>query len=357
MDKMKVAHIVEPFSSGIITSIIHLSTGLTQHEHIVIHGTRTSQDNIDSVKSRFPDRTIFYVWKSAVREISPLKDLMAAISLFNILLRIKPDVVHLHSSKAGAIGRPIARILGIKKIIYSPQGAPFARKDVSKLTHWLYVKFEQILNAISGRIVCCCESETSLYQKSNMKATYVNNGIEITHRNRISSNHSIIRIGCAALANTQKNPSWFNEIASNYINYKEIEFIWIGGGELSNTLSAPNIKVTGWESKKETSILLSSLDIYLSTSGWEGLPFSVLEAMEKGVCLLLSDCVGNKDLVIDNKNGFLFTTTQEAIEKLDDLVMNKSVIAQMGQKSRELCSKKFNATLMCEQFDKLYNEI
>lgn len=354
---MKIAHVVEPFSSGIITSVIQLCSGLPDYEHIVVHGTRTSQDSLDGVKSRFPEETSFYVWKHAGREINIVKDIRAAISLFQILRKTAPDVVHLHSSKAGAIGRPIAKLLGIKNVIYSPQGAPFVRQDISRTTRRLYVILEKFLARICGQVVCSCKSEHEAYKQHNISSVYVNNGIEITGAslNR-PTNKRGVTIGCAALATTQKNPKWFNEIAERFEDRQDVNFLWIGDGELRDELSSENIKVTGWKDRIETAKLIKNLDIYLSTSGWEGLPFAVIEAMLNGSCLLLSDCIGNRDLARNSINGFQFSGSEEAIQRLTKLLSDKDQIKQMGEQSRLICEEDYNAQLMCERFSKLYNK-
>lgn len=354
---MKIAHVVEPFSSGIITSIIQLCSGLPGYEHIVVHGTRTSQDSLDGVKSRFPEETGFYVWKHAGREINIVKDIRATISLFQILRKTAPDVVHLHSSKAGAIGRPVAKILRIKNVIYSPQGAAFVRMDISKTTRRLYVFIEKFLARVCGQVVCSCKSEHEAYNEQNIPCVYVNNGIEINGAglNR-PTNKKVVTIGCAALATTQKNPKWFNEIAEHFEKREGVKFLWIGDGELRYELSSENIKVTGWKDRIETAKLIKKIDIYLSTSGWEGLPFAVIEAMLNGSCLLLSDCIGNRDLVRNNVNGFQFSDTNEAIQRLTKLLSDKDQIRQMGEQSRLICEEEYNSKLMCERFGKLYKE-
>lgn len=59
----------------------------------------------------------------------------------------------------------------------------------------------------------------------------------------------------------------------------EIEFVWIGDGELKSRLLADNIKVTGWVNKAKALDILNDTDIFLLTSLWEGLPMALLEAM------------------------------------------------------------------------------
>ncbi|MQJ98206.1 glycosyltransferase, partial [Escherichia coli] len=131
----------------------------------------------------------------------------------------------------------------------------------------------------------------------------------------------------------QKNPTLFNQIAAAFAQRQDVKFVWIGDGENEQRalLTSTNIVVTGWYSKAEVESTVRAADLYLSTSLWEGLPFSVLEALSLGKCLLLSDCVGNRDLVKDGYNGFSFLTAEEAIGRIEWLMQNREAIRQMGR--------------------------
>jgi glycosyltransferase involved in cell wall biosynthesis len=60
------------------------------------------------------------------------------------------------------------------------------------------------------------------------------------------------------------------------------------------------------------------MQICLSTSLWEGLPLSVLEAISIGLPVILSDCVGNKDLI--KNNSFLYNNKFEVIKYISELL-------------------------------------
>ena len=117
-------------------------------------------------------------------------------------------------------------------------------------------------------------------------------------------------------------------------------------------MTSPNIKCTGWIERKELENYLASADIYLSTSLWEGLPLSVLEAMSIGLPVVLSDCVGNKDLVEDN--GFLYSKKNEACNILKDLIKNNKKIIFYSDKSKKIFLRKFELKLMQKQYYFLY---
>ena len=86
----------------------------------------------------------------------------------------------------------------------------------------------------------------------------------------------------------------------------------------------------------------SRLSLLISTSLWEGLPFSVLEAMELSKPLLLHNCVGNIDLVENNYNGFIFNSDKEAANYIKKMLADKNWVLDMGGNSRKKCEQDFD---------------
>lgn len=356
---MRILHVVEPFSSGIITFVIHLTAELSEHDHIVLHGSRETEDNIYKVRKRFSEKVSFLNWKNAQRSINPLKDIMALFELIKILRTSSYDVIHLHSAKAGFLGRLACRLLHIKEVLYTPNSAPFARTDISHIQQRIFVLLEKIGARLSDKIITCGLSEYKLYSSEGIRSRYINNGIPIPEVTLKSQNDKeVICIGFAGIATEQKAPSLFSDIASHFINDQRVYFKWIGDGPLRDDIKASNIEVTGWlKSYLDVTTHLKDIDIFLSTSQWEGQPFAVIEAMRDSKCLLLFDCVGNRDLVTNGENGFLYKSKQEAIGRINDLLKDKSKLISMGTRSRELCVENHNIIETAKQYDLEYKEL
>lgn len=359
---MKVVHVVECFAAG-TAHFINLLTQYTSCEHVVIHGERLEETSAEAVKAKFPKGVSFIHWKSAQREIRPGQDLKALKELIKILKGIEGiDVVHLHSSKAGFLGRAACFYLGIKQVIYTPNGAPFARADVSPKKKSLYVMLEKVADKLSGRVVCCSPSEAQSYEEIGIRTTYINNGTvlpeETTDPHPIETDRPFTIVTCGRITE-QKNPTLFNEIAAAFVQRQDIRFVWIGEGEKEQRtiLSADNVSITGWLVKSEVESAVRAADLYLSSSLWEGLPFSVLEALSLGKCLLLTDCVGNKDLVKDGYNGFSFQTAEEAISRIQWFMQNPEAIRQMEKNSREWSEQEYDIRIVSRQYQQLYTQI
>ena len=265
--------------------------------------------------------------------------------IFNNLHNV--DVIHLHSSKAGFLGRVLSRALGYRnKVIHTPHGASFLRKDLSVFKYRLFVFLEQLANKLSANVIACSQSEAKEFRHLGIQAEFVNNGVATFYDDNHSnhSNHSNLTIATIGRICSQKNPALFNEIALSFKESLNIKFIWIGDGELRHLLDAKNITVTGWLTKEEVMVQMNKANIYLSSALWEGLPISVLQAMSLAKPLVLSDCIGNKDLI--NRNGFLFTDINGAISSIDQLLKNPELRIELGARSKQLMQETFSIEQM-----------
>ena len=346
---MNIVHVVEPFAAGIATFVKSLTETLSNDHHIVIHGERKPVMSAEDVRKSFPNNNVQFIrWHYAQREINPFMDALAVGELYSIFQKLKRknlvDAVHLHSSKSGILGRAACRMSGITNIIYTPNGASFL-SGKNRISNFFYQHLEKIANGFGGQVICCSESEYEEYKKIGIDAYYVNNGVPLTkpllEQTKKDKHFRIVTTGRIV---DQKNPSLFNRIASYFENQHNIEFTWIGDGEPvdKNQLTAGNIHVTGWLSAKAVRNIVANADVYISTSLYEGLSFSVLEALELQKPVLLTDCIGNRDVVRARVNGDYFKNESEAITKILQYYNNRSMLKVMGEFSRELCIEQFD---------------
>lgn len=355
---MKILHVIECFSGGVYDFVRDFIDETPNYNYSILYGKRENLKN--NFKDEFRENIDFILWKNAKREISIRNDFLALKELLNLLKKEKFDIIHLHSSKAGFLGRLGARICHQEnKVIYTTHGISFLRKDISNRKLQLYIFLEKIGNLCGGKTIACSKSEAEFIQSKGIKCSYINNGIklknkEIKTEKKEDKELKIITVGRITI---QKNPKLFNKIAENFIENKDIKFIWIGDGELREQLSSENIEITGWLNQKEVQKQLIEADVYLSTASWEGLSLAVLQAMENGLPLVLSNCIGNKDLVEENYNGFLFKTKEEAIEKINFLIKDKEKIKELGENSYLLLKKEFDIQNMVGKYKTLYKQL
>lgn len=354
---MKVVHVVECFAGGVFSFLSNLTNELDKEDYIVIYGTNRN-NTPNNFKEKFPLNTKFIPWKNASRSLNPLKDLKALWELYTILKKIDGiDIIHLHSSKAGFLGRIVGFLLGkSKKTIYTPHAISFLRLDISPKKRKIFIWMEKFASLFGGKIVACSKSEKEAIEEQNIKnVTFINNGIkplQVEKKVNVSDKITIISVGRLSI---QKNPKLFNDIALEFIDNPNIQFIWCGDGELKSELISPNIKCTGWIERKELENYLANADIYLSTSLWEGLPLSVLEAMSIGLPIVLSDCVGNRDLIEDNR--FLYKNKKECIISIKNLLNNEKLCDSQRKYSKKFFKENFNLKNMAINYLKLYSRL
>ena len=352
---MRIVHVTEAFEGGVIEFLRCLTNATPEIEHTIIYGRHHF---FEKATPTFSASVKFIAWNDIETNISPVKDIKALNNLIKILKKENPfDVLHLHSAKANILGRIAAKRIRQKKIIYTPHGATFLRKDVSAFTRNFFALIEKSISIFPAKIVGVSKSEADAYRKIRMKADYVNNGKYFPQHPPKNIDDTVLNIVTTGRAMQQKNPALFNEIASEFVNNPTVNFIWIGDGNQRNLLTSANIKITGWISHTEVEKYLSEANLYISTALWEGLSYAVLEAMSMRLPLLLSNCPGNFDLVVNNMNGFLFNTPQQAIDFIHQYLNQKELLQKHGEASLNMLQTNFNVKQMADGYRKIYNSI
>ena len=312
--KIRVIHVIEALGGGVYTYFRNLSHFMGQEEisqqieTFIIYSAKRKEIIPENIIKEFSEN-VTLIQIDMEREFNLVKDLKATFQLRKLYAQINPDVIHLHSSKAGVIGR-WANFLTLTKtnVFYTPHGYSFLRLDISKKKQLFYKLVEKYTQKIFGGTTIACGDTEYQIAKSMGKAKLVRNGIDV---NFVSAKHNlcenkVLTFGTVGRITAQKNPVLFNEIALRYLHFN---FIWIGDGELRHELTAPNITITGWfYNTNDVYFWINKTDVMLQTSLWEGLPIAVLEAMALKKPIIAKNVIGNKDLVKNEINGFLFDT-------------------------------------------------
>lgn len=357
MEKKKILYIVESFGSGVFTFLVDLINTLDdEYEIVVAYGER--KETLKNFKDYFSANVRFIKVENFTRSINIKKDLKALKEVKKIIKDEKPNIIHLHSSKAGVIGR--LAISGRKvKMFYNPHGFSFLKLDDSKLKRVIYWLIEKIITIINPKciIIGCSQGEYEEARKLSKKSICINNGINIEKLNDETKelNERVIdfkkiKICTSGRIGNQKNPVMFNEIAKKFPN---IEFTWIGDGMQKNKLTSPNINITGWKSRKEVLRNLNDNDIFILTSLWEGLPISLLEAMYMKKICIVSNVIGNRDVIQDGVNGYIANNIDDFIRTINDLISSRDVVS-IKENANKVVINEFNAVDMIEKYKREY---
>jgi glycosyltransferase involved in cell wall biosynthesis len=152
----------------------------------------------------------------------------------------------------------------------------------------------------------------------------------------------------------QKRPHFFAKVAHALRDHAD--FVWIGDGEEEGkrALADAGVRVTGWCTRAEALHELSSLQLYIQTSAWEGLPISVIEALAAGLPVIATDIVGNRDLLQGSGTGALVQTPEEMISALRLFIDSDQLRLTAGRAARRLAVERYSSTAMMRGYYKLY---
>ncbi|ERK32159.1 glycosyltransferase [Clostridium intestinale] len=352
---MKIMHVVEGFGGGVYSFLEDLCNSLSEYNEIVLVYSRR-----DQTPDRFEEdfcKNIKIINLQMQRKINFFDDAKNFFKLLNIIKNEKPDILHLHSSKAGVLGRISGKILGYKNwnMFYNPHGYAFLQENISYLKRTLYSVIERTMFLFGGTTIAVSKGEYLEGKKITKNIVRIDNSIDDDELKEIvkeSKYSNIPVIGTIGRITYQKNPELFNKIAQEF---PKLTFIWIGDGELKSKLTSKNIYVTGWKKRYEAIKLMNKLDIYLQTSLWEGLPIALLEAMYMGKPAIVNDVIGNRDVIIHNYNGFTSRSVDEYKKYINMLIGDREVYESVSNNSKKYIEDNHLLKDMVQKYNELYS--
>jgi glycosyltransferase involved in cell wall biosynthesis len=306
--------------------------------------------------------------KNLVREVSPLKDLMAVWEIKKLIEIQKPDVVHLNSSKAGVVGSIAARISKHRaKIIFTCHGWVF-NENLNPLVKFIYLAMEILTGRFNDKIICLSglDKKTALAKKITTadKLLVIYNGIEEKNnflekepaRKALGLPPAGIVVGTIGNFFANKGLEYFIEAIEILLSEYKLgaTALIIGDGEQRQKLEKlitekhleKNIILAG--TKKDASQYLKAFDIYLSSSVKEGVPYSIIEAMRAGLPVVATRVGGIPEIINDGQDGLLTETKNPAAlaEKIKILLDDKALAENLARQATKKIQTAFNKEKM-----------
>jgi len=280
-------------------------------------------------------------------------------ALFDLHLFIKKNdigIVHSHGNGAGIYSR-LLKLVGCKaKIVHTFHGVTDSYS--SKLKLYLNVAAGRFLKHFTDSFILVSKGEMNLAERmgfiAKKKAHVVFNGIATPDRIAQSSDFKIISL---SRFDYQKNMDLAYEIADS-LKDEDIEFVWVGNGDHWERLKKQSeqkklrIHFVGFSDKPMDYLANSS--VYLSTSRFEGLPYALIEAASVGLPIVATDVVGNNEVVVHERNGFLFKNADEACRYLKSLKNDESLRTKMAEESKTFFKENFTVDHMIKSLCRIY---
>ncbi len=347
----KILHITEVSSGGVLPVIANICNSLADDCHMAVaYGRRV--DTPANIRDYFDKRIELIPIDCFRRELSIREDRKALYEIRRVVRKYRPEIVHMHSTKAGLLGR--IGLLDYKgRKYYTPHGYCFLKQDDSGGKRLVYRLMETILAHMGCTTVACGRGEWEYAKKLDKRAIFVNNGIDTAWIGMAAEKagrkmHSFT-VYTAGRIGPQKNPKLFNAIAEKC---PDIRFVWIGDGEERKYLTSSNITVTGFVSRDRVIELSVNYDCYLSCSLWEGLPMALLEAMYMEKECIVSNIAGNRDLIENGVNGLVADGEDDFVEALRKIQKAKG---RYGGKARSSIAEQYSLAAMERGYRFIYS--
>lgn len=317
--------------------------------------------------------------KSLGRDINAKGDTASFLDIFKIIRKERPDILHLHSSKAGGVGSFAGRILGVKKIIYTIHGSPW-NEDRPFLQKTLIVFFSWLSMIFSTHIVMLSEKEISqaqMFPFIKKKLRLIELGIPplkfLTQKDSKVFIQSKMqeplekRIVVGTISELHPNKGLIyalNAFSKLIAEFPDAIFFIIGEGEQRDYLESfikergleKNVVLAGYT--EEAYKYLKGFSIFLLSSIKEGFPYVILEAGLAGLPVISTAVGGIPEIIDDMESGVLVQSKKpdEIFHAIDFVIKHKNIQKEYGKSLQEKVKDKFSLKIMLDKIDKLYKE-
>lgn len=257
------------------------------------------------------------------------------------------DIVHVHTPTAGVYGRLLKIKFPKLKTIYTAHGFHFY--DGAPMQNWLiYYPIERVMAKLTDTIITMNNEDYERAKKFNINETYKVNGVgvdlskysmsnidirAVRESNNLKDNDFVILM----IAEVNKNKNHKQMIDAIKILKKRgidnIKVICTGQGPMLDEINnyiyernlENNIKMLGY--RTDINKLIAICDIGILMSYREGLPRNIMELMACGKPVIGTNIRGIRDLIKDNKNGYLVNVgdSKDTADKIERLYKDKEL--------------------------------
>ncbi|MCT1385834.1 glycosyltransferase [Brachybacterium sp. p3-SID1565] len=371
---MRVLHVTEASSAGVLTAVTTLVREQSQDpaftDPVLAYVPRPDSPPTAAIRELTGDGAEVRAWSAG----TPLRLLHLAAALLHTLRREQFDVIHLHSSKAGLLGRAVAAAAGARhRTVYSPHCFSFDRSDIGALRRAMFLALERAALHLSPRLVLVSDSEARVARTllPRSRTAVVHNRVPVLvpepavptaaaaagtgpatapgndpDTGGLASSDPldaspalVVHVGRIA---TQKRPALFCEIAARVrAEQPQVRFRWIGDGD--RDLLDPAVETTGWLPAEQVREQLAEADLVLFTSAGEGLPMALLEAQALARPVVASEVTGVTEVIDHHRTGLLGRTAEELAHCTLTLLRDPQARERLGRHAAEQVRQKFDA--------------
>lgn len=374
MKKIKILHITQATIGGTLEYLKLFFSHIDSNKYEVC----LICPSYGPMKKEIEDMGIYVYPIEMSRNISFKKDIACFLEIKKAISYIKPDIVHLHSSKAGVLGK-LASYLNKSPCIYNAHGWSFSM-DTSTLKKNIYALIEKVTSIFCDKVVNISNYEQELAIKYKVckldKMQVIYNGVDKTKhklyypKNELKSelkiNEDAIIIGMVARITPQKDPIKFIEIAKLVCKkISNAHFILVGDGELKKEVLDlidkynlnKKVTITGWTN--DVSKYINIFDIGVLTSKWEGFGLALAEYMCVPLPIVASNVGAIPELIDNNVNGFLVNVDDidDYVDSIVKIILDDKLADKFKANSEKILNNKFSIENLVIEHENLYLEV
>lgn len=359
---LKIALILETSGGGSGRHVLDLAAGLARagHEVTVIWSELRAQDDFRAQLLALPK--VRNLTLDMHRAVGPAD--FTSLRALGALLRAQGpyDILHGHSSKAGALVRLLPRSIPGRRI-YTPHAFRTMDPTMGRRGALIYGTIERMLAPRTDRIITVSAAEKAHAIAQGISAdrlTTVVNGATLPSgatrdaaRQFMGLTDDDVAVGFIGRLDDQKAPLRFVE-AVTLAKHRapNLRGVVIGDGALRAQAEAMNtdnaLRFLGWQ---DGPALFPGLDVFCMTSHYEAMPYTLIEALHAGVPIVSTAVGGVDETVQEGENGFVLPTgcTPSALaDRLVTLTQDADMRASFSARARQLAGARTIEAMVTE---------
>lgn len=358
MTKKHIVHVVTRLlragseENVIATCLGHLKNG---HRVTLVFG----QDHDPKYHAELGERIDLVCVKSLVHAIRPAFDTRATYDMWRLFLRLRPDIVHTHQSKAGIIGRLAARLAGVPHVVHGVHIAPFL--NVGRANRLVYLAVERIAARVTDAFISVSCGMRDAYISAGIgerdkhfvvysgmplddffRAEPPQNWRQILGVSEGESKPPVVLV-LAALELRKRHRELVSHFANVVEAFPDARLLIAGRGEEDASIRTAvaiaglqdNIKIIGFHDQPEQLVALA--DVCVLASSREGLPRVVVQYIAGGKPVVVSRVAGIEEIVKDGVSGFVTSADDvgEVAQSIKQILSDDVLREKLASGARE----------------------
>lgn len=375
----RVLHVIESTTAGVRRYVTYLLQHQSPQWHMEVACPAIRQEHFGDTAFVDEIRQLgVCVHDVPMQRSIGLADLKATRVLQNVVQQGQYDLIHTHSSKAGFLGRSIARLSGVP-VVHTPNGLYYLGQ--SGVKRWFYQTLERLAGRLTTQLIAVSKGERIVITRDRLvppdRLCVIENGVDAPHiRGEAGAPHARQLceqlgingqqpiIGAAGRMVPQKDPLTFVRAAAQLRQtYPTAQFVWCGDGELrtaTEQLAAQlNVPLITTGHQENSAAIMQTFDVFVLPSIYEGLPFALLEAMALGIPIVATDISGVRDVLGDQQAGWLTEPRNEAAlaATIERALSQTSESQRRTQAAQHLVETQYSVQLMVRRHLELYQHV